>query len=287
MDRSSALFSLGIISDIQYAMRKNKGMSYFRDSLVYLEEAIFCFNNREVDAVINLGDLVDSNEPEHLDPVMELLESSRSPVINILGNHDLIGRTGQKEILSRLHIQERWGERFRKGKWRVIAIDSTEISISSSASCQVLCREKLNELKRINDPCAEHWNGMASSSQMNEIESLLESATKEKNRVLIINHMVAASGSGSPRHRCWNHKSLTHLLDNSPCVAAHFNGHDHEGGFTTNKMSGTHYVTFPAICDSAGKTGAHAIAHFGEDWIKIEGWGRVDSRNLNCLAKNA
>ena len=75
------------------------------------------------------------------------------------------------------------------------------------------------------------------------------------------------------------------LLDNSPCVAAHFNGHDHEGGFTTDKISGTHYVTFPAICDSGGKTGAHAIAHFGKDWINIEGWGRVGSRKLSCLTK--
>ena len=286
MDHSSTCFSLGIISDIQYALRKNKGESYFQDSLGYLEDAIFCFNNQGVDAVINLGDLVDSNELQHLGPVMELLESSQSPVINILGNHDLLGPTDHKEVLSRLNIKERWGERFRKGNWRVIAIDSTEISISSGESCEDLCRERINDLNRINDPCAQIWNGMASSTQMKNIESLLVSATKEKSRVLIINHMVAARGSGSLQHRCWNHEIMTRLLDNSPCVAAHFNGHDHEGGFTTDKISGTHYVTFPAICDSGGKTGAHAIAHFGKDWINIEGWGRVGSRKLSCLTKN-
>ena len=83
VEDSSVLFSVGIIADVQYGIRKNSGLSHFKDSLRYLEEAILCFNNRRVDAVINLGDLVDSNEPNHLNAALEILNESKSHVINI------------------------------------------------------------------------------------------------------------------------------------------------------------------------------------------------------------
>ncbi len=63
---SSTLFSLGIFSDVQYANRENQGNCRFRESLGLLEEVIECFNARDLEAVINLGDLVDSNEPAHV-----------------------------------------------------------------------------------------------------------------------------------------------------------------------------------------------------------------------------
>ena len=97
--------------------------------------------------------------------------------------------------------------------------------------------------------------------------------------------MVTDAESGSIAHRALNHQELIELFNYSPCVYAHFNGHDHAGGFKTDRKNGIHYLTFPAICESGGKSGAHAIAHFREDSISIEGWGRVMSRQLKCERK--
>ena len=285
VEDSSVLFSVGIIADVQYGIRKNSGLSHFKDSLRYLEEAILCFNNRRVDAVINLGDLVDSNEPNHLNAALEILNESKSHVINILGNHDLMGPLKRETVLKRLGIKKTWGEKYKKGNWRFIAVDSTEYSLLSENRAQQGCQEVLQRLKEQKDPCLQRWNGMASQQQMRQIKNLLKQSAMEQNSVLILNHMVTGSDSGSVTHRSLNHEDLIELFNSYPCVYAHLNGHDHAGGFKTDKESGIHYLTFPAICDSGGKTSAHAIAHFRRDSISIEGWGRVISRKLKCQRK--
>ncbi len=287
LEDSPVLFSVGIITDVQYGIRENSGSSHFEESLRFLEEAILCFNKRGVEAVINLGDLVDSNESRHLDAAKKILSESRSQVINILGNHDLMGPTKKRNVLKSLGIKKTWGERFKKANWRFIAVDSTECSILSDNFDHKDYQQILQKLKERKDPCLQEWNGMASQNQMREIKKLLEQSTVEKNNVVILNHMVTGTGSGSAAHRALNHQELIELFNSSTCVCAQFNGHDHSGGFKTDQTSGIHYLTLPAICDSGGKTSAHAIAHFSKNSITIEGWGRALSRELKCKRRDA
>ena len=283
MSGSSAPFSLGFFSDVQYANRTNRGASHYRDSLRFLAEAVKCFNERDLRAVINLGDLVDSNDEVYIDAVLSVLNDCIHPVIHILGNHDLLGPNQRQEVLSWLNMERAWGQCFSKNNWRVVVVDSTEVSMHSEE--QVLIQESVSRILHLNDmgdPCAEDWNGMASNQQLQELEGVLVDALKCDERVLIINHMLVGKGSGSSAHRCWNHRELSYLFSENRCVAAHFNGHDHDGGFTTDISTGVHYLTFPAICDSSGKIGAHAIARFEQNSINVEGWGRIQSRTLDC-----
>jgi len=283
MSGCSTLFSLGFFSDVQYANRANRGASHYRDSLRFLAEAVKCFNERDLQAVINLGDLVDSNDEAYLDATLSVLDDCIHPIIHILGNHDLLGPIRRQEILSRLNMQKAWGQCFSKHSWRVVVVDSTEVSIHSEE--KALLQESVSrilDLNEVGDPCAENWNGMASNQQFQELEGVLVDALKCDQRVLIVNHMLVGNGSGSSAHLCWNHRELSRLFSENRCVAAHFNGHDHDGGFTTDIRTGVHYLTFPAICDSGGKTGAHAIARFHKNSITVEGWGRIQSRTLDC-----
>lgn len=282
MSGSPVPFSIGLFSDVQYAKKENRGASHYRESLKFLDEAIACFNEHDLRAVINLGDLVDSNGGDHLDATLSIMEKSIHPLFHIIGNHDLIGPLQRKNVLSRLMIKRPWGECLKKDNWRFVVVDSTEVSFQADGSRLDLSNEEIIRLKQLGDPCAEVWNGMASKQQMKDLEELLIDATRCGNRVVILNHMVTGSGSGSLAHRCWNHEQLTGLINKSPCVAAHFNGHDHSGGFATDRASGVHYLTLPAICDSGGKTGAHGIARFDKNSITLEGWGRVKSRTLEC-----
>ncbi len=276
------LFSLGIFSDVQYADRENLGKCHYRQSLQYLAEAIECFNRNDLLAVVNLGDIVDSNESPHLDAVLCVLGDSVHPFIHILGNHDLAGPLGRQEVASRLGITNIAGERLRRDGWRLIAIDSTEVSVASADLDGIQAKHDLAQLRRRGDPSGQHWNGRAGNSQMRQIERQLVQANNSGDRVLVLNHMVANQKSGSLRHQCWNYSDLLQMLDRNPSVAAHFNGHDHDGGFITDEQSGIHYLTLPAICDSGAGLGAHAIAHFFKDSIALEGWGRVTSRILVC-----
>ena len=154
-----SLFSLGIFSDVQYADRENRGKCHYRESLRYLAEAIECFNRHDLRAVVNLGDIVDSNEPYHLDAVMDVLGNCIHPFIHILGNHDLIGPLHRQEVASRLAMPNVAGERLRQENWRIIVIDSTEISLNSTGKNGTLAKSALEKLRRRGDLSAQHWNG--------------------------------------------------------------------------------------------------------------------------------
>ena len=283
MSAHSTPFSLGFFSDVQYANQATRGVSHYRDSLRFLTEAVKCFNESDLQAVINLGDLVDSNNPAYLDAALSVLDECIHPIIHVLGNHDLLGPVPRQEVISRLNMEKAWGECFSKNSWRVVVVDSTEVSMHSAE--KALLQESASQILHLNDlgdPCAEDWNGMASIQQMQELEGLLINASQRGERVLIVNHMVLGNGSGSSAHRCWYHKELYRLFSDNRCVAAHFNGHDHDGGFTTDIRTGVHYLTFAAICDSGGRIGAHAIARFDENSITVKGWGRIQTRTLHC-----
>jgi len=277
-----SLFSLGIFSDVQYADRENLGKCRYRQSLRYLGEAIECFNRHDLLAVVNLGDIVDSNQEAHLDAVLDVLSICVHPFVHILGNHDLAGPLGRQELASRFGITNIAGERLRQDGWRVIAVDSTEVSVACSDLLGIQAKCDLAQLRRQRDPSAQCWNGRAGDSQMLQLERQLVDADACGESALILNHMVANPHSGSPRHQCWNHSDLRQMLVCHPSAVAHFNGHDHDGGFATDPLSGIHYLTLPAICDSGEKLGAHAIAHFSRNSITIEGWGRISSRVLHC-----
>ena len=244
MSAHSTPFSLGFFSDVQYANQATRGVSHYRDSLRFLTEAVKCFNESDLQAVINLGDLVDSNNPAYLDAALSVLDECIHPIIHVLGNHDLLGPVPRQEVISRLNMEKAWGECFSKNSWRVVVVDSTEVSMHSAE--KALLQESASQILHLNDlgdPCAEDWNGMASIQQLQE---------------------------------------LYQLFSDNRCVAAHFNGHDHDGGFTTDIRTGVHYLTFAAICDSGGRIGAHAIARFDENSITVKGWGRIQTRTLHC-----
>jgi hypothetical protein len=276
------LFSLGIFSDVQYADRVNLGKCHYRESLRHLADAIECFNRNDLLAVVNLGDLVDSNENSHLDAVLGVLGDCVHPFIHILGNHDLNGPLKRREVESRLGITNIGGERLRQDGWRVIAVDSTEISVACEDQVGIQAKQELAQLRRRGDHSAQCWNGRAGDAQIRQIEQQLVQANECGDRVLILNHMVANQQSGNLSHLCWNYSDLLEMLARNTSVAAHFNGHYHDGGFATDEENGIHYLTLPALCDSGGGLGAHAIAHFTRNSIAIEGWGRIASRVLPC-----
>ena len=278
------LFSIGLLSDVQYADQASRGSCRYRDSLAHLESALELFNSRQLAAVVQLGDLVDSNEAAHLGAVLALLQRSRHPLIHVLGNHDSLGSLGGSELTERLGLRSRSGERLRHKGWRLVVIDSLEISVEASPQGSrelELAERELSELQEAGAPWGQFWNGRAGDSQMAALDTLLRDAARAGERVVLLNHMPAHPGSASERHLCWNHQELRALIaKHGSTVAAHFNGHDHAGGYAFDADSAAHYITLPALCDSTDGQSAHAIVHFFPDRLEIEGWGRVESRSL-------
>lgn len=98
---SEALFSFGIIADIQYADIEDGydflgfNRRYYKRSLSCLQKAIEDWNRTEVQFVIQLGDIIDGFNAQHktsekaLQQVMKEFKKLSAPVHHIWGNHEL------------------------------------------------------------------------------------------------------------------------------------------------------------------------------------------------------
>ncbi len=278
-------WSIGVVTDVQYADREPEGSCRYRDALDHLAAAIREFNQRDLVAVVNLGDLVDSNEAAHVEAVGEVLVACRHPWIHLAGNHDHLGPSNGEALVAQLGIAG-WGrgEVLHHAGWRLFALDSTEVSVESTPIGSPAHRgaeRELQALREAAEPSGQHWNGRAAERQMADLASCLGRADRSGERVIVLNHMGAHPSAASPRHLCWNHRELRSLLAGHRSSTLHLNGHDHAGGYALDGGSGVHYLTLPAVCDSVDGRGAAAILHLSEHHIETEGWGRAPSRTLS------
>ena len=79
--------TFGLVADIQYHPGKPLGTRYYSASIDKLREALAEFGREKVQFVFNLGDTIDHNI-QSFDDVMPLLRGFRTPVYNLVGNHD-------------------------------------------------------------------------------------------------------------------------------------------------------------------------------------------------------
>ena len=92
------MVKIGLIADIQYADRGDKGRCLFRSSLDRLKQVVELFNAEGLDLVVQLGDVLDGNPQDEeglaqsrseLDRVLEVLGELRCPLEHVVGNHCL------------------------------------------------------------------------------------------------------------------------------------------------------------------------------------------------------
>ena len=57
--QTEPVLKIGLVADPQYADKPQTGKRYYRESLWKLKEAVSTFNERQVDFVQNLGDIID------------------------------------------------------------------------------------------------------------------------------------------------------------------------------------------------------------------------------------
>src|SRR4051794_30698921 len=96
---TQALFSIGLVADCQYADSEpmlfeepahSGQMSqrrFYRLSPDKMREAVRNFDRLRVDAIINLGDLVDRRVGD-IEMLMGILSDANAPLWSVAGNHD-------------------------------------------------------------------------------------------------------------------------------------------------------------------------------------------------------
>ena len=84
----------GIMADIQYADKEPSGIRHYRTSLDRLQTAVDELNEHDLAFTIQLGDIIDGNEPfsKMLSDLLQVLESYgrlSAPRYHVIGNHCL------------------------------------------------------------------------------------------------------------------------------------------------------------------------------------------------------
>jgi manganese-dependent ADP-ribose/CDP-alcohol diphosphatase len=265
---------IGIITDNQYCDCPDNGNRHYRLSLGKLDTCIETLNSQPLDAVFNLGDLIDHDWGSY-DSVMPRYAKLHAPMYIVLGNHDyMIGKKHKDELLERLGMKKAY-YKLEIGTWTFIILNGDDLSYVAPQT-----REQKEER---NDMVASlyaslHlngmiWNGGIGHEQMKWLRHRLEEAQADGRNVIVMCHFPLFS---KENHNLFNNKEVYSLLQGYSCVKAYFDGHYHAGGY--QDMQGLHLVNFKGMVDT--RLNAFSVVTLSSRGISIKGYGREPDREL-------
>lgn len=271
------LFSVGLIADAQYTDAKPGGIRHYRKSIQKLGAAVQDLNESQVDFSIHLGDLID-RDFSCFDDILEPLRELKTPVHQILGNHDFaVDEDKKPEVADKMGIKETYYA-FSKSGFRFIFLDGTELSTFAQPKDSPIHQEAmamLTEFKAKKRKNAQSWNSAIGPKQLIWLKKQLSETTKAGEKAIISCHYPILPDN---IHNLWNDQELLSLMNqHSDTVIAWFNGHNHAGNYAQHQ--GVHYVTVQGMVDTAD-TNAHAVMDILPNALRIRGSGRVPSRLL-------
>jgi manganese-dependent ADP-ribose/CDP-alcohol diphosphatase len=320
------LFTLGLIADIQYADMADTHVEgriqRFREApgklAAAVEELLENAAGGSLQAVLTLGDVTNGNRedparnPSDLETpaaILDRLGAAGIPTYHVLGNHCL--DMPQATVLARLGFPAKDGSTPSEDDsaprssfystllapgWRLIALDTTELSGHSHAEPSILeeaaayaAAHPLSEA----EPQMSPWNGGIGRAQAAWLDAALDAAAAAGERVIIAaHHQAGPPPAVRPSHAAWNKDEIFGLVTKkragggggtaearSSPVVAYLAGHDHEGGYAC--AGGVHWLTLEALVEAPSGSTAWATVEVWEgDRLEVVGRGVATSRTL-------
>lgn len=268
---------IGLIADIQYADKPDKGTRFYRVSLGKLGESITALNEAQADLIVVLGDLVDEG-PKDLAPVMGYLKQSHSPVYNLLGNHDYESVKMPGTLYKALEMPAPY-YRIDQAGWRFIFLNTNELSSYATvpgskeeAEFKLLAEQQ----KKLGRTHVVPWNGGISQKQMKWLEKQLRNAGRKNLKVLVFMHHPLFPEDNT--HDALNNREILDLLTKYRQVKAAISGHNHTGAFGVYR--GLPCITLEGMVEMADSN-AYGILTLLENKLIISGTGRLTSREID------
>ncbi len=276
------LFSFAVIADVQYADRDPEGTRYFRDSLFKLRSCLADLQRRgprQVQFVVQLGDLIDRDFPNLHTVLSELSVLNGTPLYHVLGNHDYsVQPEDIPRLLPTLGLERGYYSFQPAPGWRLIFLDGNEVSQYASPHNPAL-REKAQaicfELEKQGHPHGNYWNGGLSDEQLMWLDGELAAAGKEDEACLLFCHFpLTPLNEGT----LLNHEAVREVLRRHNCARGYFSGHFHDGNYRLE--DGIHFLNLKGMLETPNTT-SYAIVQVFRDRLRIEGVGREPSRECH------
>jgi 3',5'-cyclic AMP phosphodiesterase CpdA len=234
-----------------------------------LEKCIDEFNNHDLDFIISLGDLIDRNYDSY-DKPLAILDKSKTPVYNVIGNHEFsVEEPYKKGIRKRLNNQRGYFD-FEVGNMVFIVLDGTNFSTFAHAKGSKpyeLAMAHYEEMEKQGLNNATTWNGGIGGNQFKWLEELLKKAEKVNNKVILFCHWPLLPENGT---QLWNNREVLDLIDNFSCVLAWISGHHHAGHY--EKAGNIHHLTIKGMVE-AQEESSYGIMEVYPDWLWLKGYG--------------
>jgi manganese-dependent ADP-ribose/CDP-alcohol diphosphatase len=241
-------FSFGLVSDIQYADADTTIGRDYRGSPEKLRSCVNWWNQLPISFLIELGDFVDRAPMKNLDDIAQVFNQVNARKYYVLGNHDFF--TGRDAVIGRLGMSAPYYQ-FSRQNWRFIVLDGMNMSANGgwpdSDPHAVQGRQTLQALTEAKAVNAQPWNGAVGAEQRRWLNRVLTGADRQHQRAIVFCHFPVVPASCRPAHLLWDHAEVVSILEAHSSVVAFFDGHDHRGGYASEKE--IHYVTFPALVE--------------------------------------
>ncbi len=261
--------SFGAIADCQYCPGPNRGSRHYAASVAKLKECVDDLNERDLEFVVHLGDLIDRGYAS-FDVVLPLYQSLRMPAYHVLGNHDFeVADKWKAKVTERLGMESKYYDFALKG-WRFLALDGNDVSFHAypKNSLEYSAADSYYRENKISTP---KWNGAIGKEQLHWMRKVLQKAEREGEKVIILCHFPVFPVDP---HNLWNADEVVSLLEEFSCVKAYLNGHNHKGEYGIR--NGIHYLTLKGMVET--ERNAYSIIRVTEKEMQLEGHGRENDR---------
>jgi predicted phosphodiesterase len=265
----------GLVTDIHYANRQTKGSRYYKHSIAKLTDAITIFNKKNLDLLIELGDLKDEgNPPEKHETITFLIEIENilnnfdGPIYHVLGNHDM-DSISKKDFLNHITNYDQYISKnyysFILNEIKFIVLDANFNQDGSDYNAG-----NFDWTYSLIPEHQKYW---------------LQNELKDNNLpVIIFIHQLLDAFSGVSKLVCVNNADeIVKIIENNNNVLAVFQGHHHEGNYSFR--NGIHYFTMKAMVEgSLPDNNSFAIIEIDEDLnIIIDGFYNCKDKFLGKI----
>jgi len=176
-------------------------------------------------------------------------------------------------------------------RFRFVALDPYDVGkISRPEGCELhkQAMDTLNTHNKNKDtdrsdrkhPQIVSWNGALSNAQLTWLHNELAAASRNEERVVLLTHVPLEPRASRPASVIWNYLEVLHMINSFECVVACLAGHFHEGGYYHDQQHRIHHLTFQGAIERDPATNAFAVIEVHHDHLKVDGYGKIQTRIL-------
>lgn len=244
---------LGLVTDLHFADKAEAGTRYYRETLSKIDEASERFRASQIDALVELGDLIDAakspeEELKYLETIQQRLARISDQRHYVLGNHCVSTLTK---------------EAFLKGIGRTESYYSFDLGSHHFIVLDACFRS---------DGVAYGQNNFQwtdTSIPKMEVDWLRKDlAATEKPTIVFAHQRLDVSND----HGVKNGGEIRSVLEGSTKVSTVFQGHSHKNDL--RRINGIDYVTLVAMVEGSGpeNNGYSVLEIFDDGSIRLEGF---------------